>query len=262
MTDPKTSKTPEFLVQHVKFVSVATRDPEAKLIEILKACRGVRVLANWVFYLDSRAMRELFSSSDLSPTRLCVSAEATEDVFFQVSQGPEPCLMDLSLPIFQNLTHLELICASEDGWKYWDGLSLLSNLTHLSVDHGYFHSQAYIEVARKILFQCPASLRVFVFWVPSRSLIRGGWKEVYAINKGNVDPRAVVASTGGFIKDDPFGHPEYALCRSHPDTERDWKGKTTGKDFWELAEEIIERRRKWLQEVRQAFAPLLLSMED
>jgi hypothetical protein len=164
--------------------------------------------------------------------------------------------MNFSLPIFRNLTHLELICASEFGCERWDSLSLLSNLTHFAVDHAQFHSRAYTEVAKRILSQCPASLRVFVFWVPSRLFYWGLVEELDAINKGDVDLRAIAGSKPGgllisMIRElgDYRKYSEYALYRSPIHTTRDWKGMTAGKDFWGLAEEIIERRRQWLKEL-------------
>ncbi|KAJ2932151.1 hypothetical protein H1R20_g4940, partial [Candolleomyces eurysporus] len=241
LTDPNTSKPAEYFAQHVKFLAVLTFAMESKVINILRACTGVRVLASWGPSFGSDAMREFLSSS-LSPSRLSIVAEA--NLLPQARRRT-----DFSLPIFQSLTHLELLCVSEDEWKHWDCLSSLSNLTHLSLDYATVDLQNN-EGTRRALALCPTSLRIFVIGISPWAFSNGNESEAQAINNGDVDPRAIMAcweKPGGNVRMSRY---EYALCCSSQDRMNEWMGKTTGKDFWELAEEIVERRRKWLQKMR------------
>ncbi|KAJ2911888.1 hypothetical protein MD484_g8523, partial [Candolleomyces efflorescens] len=186
-------------------------------------------------------IKELFnSSSHFSPSR--------SPVFLGTYR------VDFSLHIYQNLTHLELLSVTGDGYMYWDSLSSLSNLTHLSVYHFYFFSPDFVEVTHRILRQCPRSLRVLVNWMPSIAYGAGHWDRVHAINKGAVDPRAIVGYCNKREEEtedkrSPSGHFGFALYRSFVDRTGDWMGETVGKDFWELAEEIVERRREWLDKM-------------
>lgn len=246
VTDPQTSKPADFFAQHVKVLVISTRYRQPEVVQILRACSGARMVANWMGLGESDAMRELFSSSHFSPSRYSVSAVATELSSWPLEPGAHR--MDFSLPIFQNLTHLEILCATGEGCRYWNSLSSLSNLTHLSVYHFYFFSPNFVEVTKKILRQCPKSLRILVNWMPSLAYGRGNWDKVHAINEGVVDPRAIIAYCNRI--EPQTGHFEFALRRSFADRTRDWMGKTVGKDFWELAEEIVERRREWLHKFR------------
>jgi hypothetical protein len=75
-------------------------------------------------------------------------------------------------------------------------------------------------------------------------------RDVLSINMGDIDLRAVMVVEVPLNRklEKDFSH---AVCRTLGDARRDWEGKTTGKDFWELAEEIVERRREqWLENVR------------
>ena len=78
-------------------------------------------------------------------------------------------------------------------------------------------------------------------------------EELDTINNGDVDLRAIAGSKPGSLLisliDADRKYSDYGLYRSPEHTTRDWKGMTAGKDFWGLAEEIIERRRKWLQDL-------------
>ncbi|RXW13074.1 hypothetical protein EST38_g12780 [Candolleomyces aberdarensis] len=245
LTDPNTSKPAEYFAKHIKFLAILTFAMRPEVINILRACTGVRVLVSWGPTFETDAMRELFSSSYLSPSRLSIVAEAD-----LLPQGRRRHI-DFSLPIFQGLTHLELLCASENEWKYWDGLSSLSNLTHLSVEPASSDTQ-HTERTRRILALCPTSLRIFVNWVPSWAFPIGGENEAHAImiNNGDVDPRAIMAWWGKPEGNEYMSRYEYALRYSSGSRLNEWLGKATGKDFWELAEEIVERRRKWLQKRR------------
>lgn len=245
MTDPNTNKTAEFLSQHVKYLCATEGCLEAEVIEIIKTCKGVQVLSIWALpYFENDAMRQLFASSHLCPSRMYILAIPTH-----YSSYPTRCRVNFSLAIFQNLTHLHIVCSSEEALQFWDNLSSMSNLTHLSVDHVLFGRQIYAQVARDILSLCPTSLCIFVIWIPPpRSIPRGGLDEVRSINQGDVDPRAIVASHESLLQD-PFDHYEYALYHPWSEVLPDWTGKNTGKDFWELAEDIVARRRDWLQTV-------------
>ncbi|KAJ2929138.1 hypothetical protein H1R20_g7959, partial [Candolleomyces eurysporus] len=251
IADPNTRKTAEFFAQHVKFLTVRTWDyPEVEMQTILRACRGVKVLTNWgTFYPTCRAFQTVFSSSYLSPSRLSILGDSL--------LPQEHWRMDFSLPVFQNLTHLEVRrIAAEGPWNKWDGLSLLGNLTHFSVTTRSLPPPD-VEWVKGILARCPATLRIFIICIPFNSISRGGLGEFPLINKGDADLRAVLAvkfwTRQDLQRDYPHSHFEYALPRARYEEHlRDWVGRTAGKDFWELAEEVVERRREWLQKTHSA----------
>jgi hypothetical protein len=156
LTEPDTTKLAEFFARHVKVVAIFTSPIVGLEIEILRACIGVRVQISWEEYLQSSELVRLFSASHLSPTRLSLNVQNDTDE----SPPPSPNedntrRLDLSLAIFQNLTHLELICSENDVYEDWGALSSLSNLTHFAVDHMFFRTMESARVARKILALCP-----------------------------------------------------------------------------------------------------------
>ncbi|KAJ2911892.1 hypothetical protein MD484_g8526, partial [Candolleomyces efflorescens] len=240
LTDPNSSKPADFFARHVKLLAISTGYRLPQVTEILRACSGVNVLVNWMGY-GSTTIEQLFNSSHFSPSRY--------SVFLGTYR------INFTLHIYQNLTHLEILSATGDGYIYWESLSSLSNLTHLSVYHFYFLSPNFVEVTHRIIRQCPRSLRVLVNWMPSIAYGEGHWDRVHAINIGAVDPRAIVGycnkrdSERTEDKRSPSGHFEFALYRPFVDRTGDWMGETVGKDFWELAEEIVERRREWLDKM-------------
>lgn len=257
ITSPNASKNAAYLGRHVKFLAVTTIAYGAKeLFIILSACISVRVLSFWGSLQPSYwIFRQLFSSPHISPTRLSFTGGSPEGTLF-VPQNH--WLVEFSLPIFRNLTHLEVVRATAEPWNYWtrNGLSALANLTHLSVYQSY-PPPDFVEVANGILAQCPTSLRILIVGIDSKWLYIAGLRGAQSINKGDVDLRVVMlvqsrSCEGDLQKDHPQGHFEYAVCRSNPDWRddlRDWTGKAISKDLWEMAEEKIAQRNEWLRQV-------------
>jgi hypothetical protein len=161
--------------------------------------------------------------------------------------------VQFSYPIFQNVTHLTLVWCHTDGSPEgevkpkWDTLRNLKNLTHMSLYSAFVVRRGFSKSIETIVSSCPRSLRVFIFW------ISGAWNfcrlslcldEVRTVYEGEIDMRVVIGSMGN-----QWVNEAQAFRRSLSDSLRDRAGIPDEKNFWALAEDMIEerRRRKGLQ---------------
>lgn len=149
-------------------------------------------------------------------------------------------------PIFRNVTHLELVwfrtdrSTAKDDIK-WDTLATLESLTHLSIFPAFQLKEGYSRLMGEIISLGPISLRVFIIWVYDTYYFSEGspvFNDTVAISKGDLDMRTVPAYMGNF----EVG--EYGISRLHDDALEDCAGISVGKDFWTLAEDYIEARRR------------------
>lgn len=235
--DPSSTKGLGFFELHVKVFILAALSMTNDVAAILKACKGIETLAIWSFK-SAEPTKKVIASPVLSPLRLSVIAE-----LFFIGQR------HFAHPIFQNVTHLEVVCYDDDDWE-WETLSQLRHLTHLCFDARYFNAtpRSYSQLVKDTIAFCPPTLRVFILWYDSalHSLSGGDQSEdIDSIYKGAVDLRAVVAHEG---RSD--GTTGIQFCRDFPDILKDWAGLSEDKDFWTQAEDRIEERRRRLTEVR------------
>jgi hypothetical protein len=97
---------------------------------------------------------------------------------------------------------------------------------------------------------CPRHLRVFIAWIetPHTDLFR---EELEAIRDGDVDPRLVHGCIAEAHSVDNWRHP-YTVVSSYPSFLDDDKYSALSdyRDFWALAEDIVEERRRKKLEVR------------
>ncbi|KAJ7584053.1 hypothetical protein C8J56DRAFT_1054576 [Mycena floridula] len=187
------------------------------LRSIFSACSGLQTIA--IFLLDWEEGQE-------GPER----DVALDDL---ASSGPRPsklscdfrCMRRLdgsdrfSLPLFQNVTHLELDVDNVDDF---DGrrLHYLTQLTHLSICDAYeqFHRSQIIQK-----LHLPDSVSVCILYSPSYLLLS---RDI--INDMIPDPRIVIAKDPVYRgEDDGNGH----------------RLAEDDLDMWEEAEEIVKVRR-------------------
>ncbi|KAJ6534457.1 hypothetical protein DFH09DRAFT_1369819 [Mycena vulgaris] len=131
-----------------------------------------------------------------------------EDLFFSTQP-------DFTLPLFSQITHLELIDYPEViDVKMWSGIAFIPNLTHL-----YFSSIGFIRLWFSLLDTCK-SLRVLVWLSPNGEFVADD-QDGEALAR---DTRFVVMRCGEYVKD--------------------WQtGAYTGSDYWTRAEDFIAKRR-------------------
>ena len=254
-------KTPHFFSSHVKSLvivlgSIYTSGSShlEKILEILEACPNVETLAfsghlitdrdSWV---ASQNLLDFIAAPELAPRRLYIGSKLFHDHQRHFSH-----------PIFQNATHLELICQRDFGdslkeqWD-WSTLRYLTNLTHLSV---YFEPTweraSYAECVERTISACPQSLRVFVAWlmVGGPVSLRDGLR---AIQEGYLDERVVLGYVAWTHVGINTGSHPYTLVRSYEDMDNgtyqwdaaadDCSESEGGESMWALAEDIIEKRR-------------------
>jgi hypothetical protein len=195
-------------------------------VAALKICRGVRTLVIW-----SRSrhheLQTLFSATEpqlglLTPIHLSIFSESFlhEQYRFHYS-------------IFRNVTHLDIVCDSEDAWK-GDPLSQLSRLTHLSLDVVY-EVKDVAQLFREALCACLPSLCVLVVWLDSPYFqeTHPCFGDVRAVYAGEIDTRAIPACLRGRQEG------EYVAISCDCDHLcQDWAaGCSTG--FWTQAEAIV-----------------------
>lgn len=117
----------------------------------------------------------------------------------------------------------------------------------MSLYSAFIVRRGFSESIETIVSSCPRSLRVFIFWVS------GAWNfcrlslcldEVRTVYEGEIDMRVVIGSMGN-----QWVNETQAFRRSLSDSLRDRAGIPDEKNFWALAEDMIEerRRRKGLQ---------------
>lgn len=235
-------RSSQFFASNVKSLSISRDYSDLDLEDtrtVLQACPNVEWLAFWGFsrsWGKNSALNNLHAvivSPTLSPRRLSIMT-----CLFPEDQ------IHFSHTIFQNVTHLELVVKLEpkDEVK-WDTLGTLQNLTHLSILPGVKLRDGISGLAGDIISHSPRSLRMFVIWIADSWYFVEESEYFYdmrAIYEGSVDMRAVLAFLGNL----PEEYGKYSISRSLEDLLNDCAGIPKGKDFWRLAEERIEDRRR------------------
>ncbi|KAJ2932326.1 hypothetical protein H1R20_g4733, partial [Candolleomyces eurysporus] len=242
--DPNSTKSADFFASHVKAILI-TESCHTNLLSILKACHNVEILALWgtsseydsegpaQSNKDLRDFHDFLASPELSPRWISIGSD-----ILPINK------VRFSYPIFQNVTHAELVWGSRNGDSdevQWDTLRYLPFLTHFSV-FSSLHIRGCGRWVQETVDLCPRSLRVFILWIYPASFLSHTSEEfegVKGIQDGDIDSRAVVAYMGNSLPTPCDLHP---ILRSYDDGVRDCAGVPVGKDFWTLAEEFIEER--------------------
>jgi hypothetical protein len=125
----------------------------------------------------------------------------------------------------------------------WSTLQELLSVTHLHVDV-YFHTAHPAQTTRTILSLCAPTLRVFIFgFILPMNGSTGLAKELRAIDKGELDPRVVLAAYSGSLEY-CLEEPHNALEVSGGEIYNDWgHPSTTLTTLWERAEQVIKERQ-------------------
>ncbi|TFK66881.1 hypothetical protein BDN72DRAFT_126589 [Pluteus cervinus] len=181
-----------------------------ELIPLLGSCPNLVNIAIW-FGSDWSSPMLLEQISKLSPQRLSVnliglmSLERFTEKFAQ-------------LPVFTNLTHLELASVC-NAWEEVEGIQYLPKLTHLSMPE--YADQAIITLIRNALEYC-AVLKVLVMF-----------------GQAGIGEVVVQVQTAGRVKE--IGDPR--IVSLHCNYLEEWLlSASGGKGMWALAEEIVASR--------------------
>ncbi|KAJ2924612.1 hypothetical protein H1R20_g12483, partial [Candolleomyces eurysporus] len=244
--DSSSTKSTDFFATYVKVVAIVTlRSDAANALSVLKACPNVEILVLWsnpnkleaggaspygTLAKDLRDLRDFITSPKLSPRRI--------SMFHHILTTSE---VHFSHPIFQNVTHLELVRV--DSKAGWETLRSLPCLTHVSA-HCLSSLEGCGQWTREAMDLFPPTLRVFIVWFYPDLCFENTHAEfegVKAIQDGDIDSRAVVAYMGSSLLSSWDLHP---ILRLYKDIIEDWIGCSVGKDFWTLAEEFIEERHR------------------
>lgn len=224
VTASDTTKPPDFFAAHVKSLlfRLDTIPIPSHIPDILYKCTSVKSLAMWVESdMHSPELQAILTSDRLEPTRLSLPE-------YLLGEGNAI----FAHPIFRRVTHLDVLCASATDWT-WGALATLENMTHLNIELQY-PVKDLTPYVTAILSECPRSLRTLVL-SPSFgfSLVD---EEVRAMNKGEIDPRVVVAS----------GDPHHAGFRmTWTETQNQWgRPSTTSITLWSRADDFIRKRQK------------------
>ena len=195
LLEPETRKPSDFFATHVKILVIADIYLDHKIVSALKTCRGVQTLVIWA-RCSNRELQELFGASEalLTTKRLSLFSESFLESRYR-----------FHYPIFQNVTHLDLVCDDEDAWKR-DRLSQLSHLTHLSLDVRFKVTSA-ARLVGDVLHACLPSLCILVLWLDLEYFDDGHqcFGDIKAISAGDIDIRAAVACMrSGYVKAEKY----------------------------------------------------------
>jgi hypothetical protein len=217
-------------------------------LTILKACQGVESLhiwsTIWVHFRERGNFQNFITSPSitLSPRRLFI-----RDVLSNRRD-----LSHFGHAIFRNLTHLEVDMFSK--WE-WDTLRELNCLTHLSLE---VDSDMDSRTVSRMVTQFPNSLKIIIFWAPeylfgvrhapgSEGEILDGDEAVEvmkSIQDGQTDQRGVLGDRAGNLKARSERDPQWNLDRILAwESSNASRFDASRKDYWTLAEELVERRR-------------------
>ncbi|TFK61657.1 hypothetical protein BDN72DRAFT_849490 [Pluteus cervinus] len=180
---------------------------------ILSSCRNVTNLAIW---LDNVAHDDLPPLLTLRPHRLSIYLNDFFKGPFQENHA--------KLPMFNNLTHLDLVSQETLNWDSIQGVQYIPKLTHLSLSIPMDEVPASGSSVLPNALQYCGHLSVLILW-----------EEMESSN-----------STIGFVNEMPF-HQDISddprvvliLCASFEQWEL---GSQGGRDMWAVADEIVARR--------------------
>ncbi|KAF7364205.1 hypothetical protein MSAN_01079900 [Mycena sanguinolenta] len=198
------SKPAQFIRDNVWHLFVESGYLRDTLNTFIPFCTGVRSLV--IFDPHSQILSQLATAR---PQRLAVPIE-----FFNCTERSMP--IDLALPMFSSLTHLDVWEETIAISPSWSGLALLPALTHLA-----FLRISY-DVGVSILGMCP-KLQVITN-VEDRD--RRGWPMLFT-TADDWEPRFVgmVLTTENYLSD--------------------WEaGLRGGSDFWARADAFVAMRRR------------------
>ncbi|KAJ7154502.1 hypothetical protein C8R46DRAFT_1117539 [Mycena filopes] len=129
---------------------------------------------------------------------------------------PSPVEKDVTLPLFANITHLDIFYYLNEPWESWSKLAKMPNLSHLSF-HDHYISNA---ICQGVLKQCK-SLEVLAIVFTTRDALR---KQAPKRAPLGADPRFVMMLLADYLGD--------------------WEnGAHGGEDYWVRAEEYVRQRR-------------------
>ncbi|KAJ7719281.1 hypothetical protein B0H16DRAFT_1571743 [Mycena metata] len=129
---------------------------------------------------------------------------------------PSPAEKDFTLPLFANITHLDIFYYISEPWESWSKLAKIPHLSHLSI-HDHYISNA---ICQGILKHC-RSLQVLANVFTTRDTLR---KQAPKRAPLAADPRFVMMLLSDFLGD--------------------WEnGAHGGEDYWDRAEEYVRQRR-------------------
>jgi hypothetical protein len=193
------SRPPNFFASYVKTLVLTSVVNAKQAARIMSVCTGV------VNFASSVPCTTLVPTpNSFHPQRLSINLGSR--------QVADP---DFSLPLFANVTHLEIVTKGTS-WSGWSGFENLHRLTHLAVSFQGDARLGTLDVLHQILASC-SSLKVLV-----------------VIAHNDYISRATLD-----LVQDHFSDPRVAFIREEARLQ-DWlRGLDGGRDMWERAEELV-----------------------
>lgn len=242
--EQSTKKTIQFFASNVKILIVAsaTTGPIGAIIIMLKSLQNLQTLVIWDWHAT---LHEAIAASHPALTRLSLTRTR-----------PLPAQRHFTHPMFQNVTHLEIVWRYPEcweGWK-WESLQQLEHLTHFALNLisnflDKISPNGLVDLVKGVISNCPGTVRVLILWVPRYAFFQRPFRDARTFEHVcKIDDRGRVV-VGCFIahpEEEHGGVPDdVPIKRSFEENLYDWAGVSTGKSFWNLAEDEISERRAW-----------------
>lgn len=196
-------KPAEFIQKYVQNLCISSYGSISYHVHIYARCSNARNV------LFRGAVRPVRRALPFGPARLTVQATLWSD-------------MDLSLPFYQNITHLDVGIAGFDSPTAQTHLRLLPSLTHFAISfHGAFLDKINHSIEQALeqpnLVLCLAEIH-------------------YTVRTD----RKLYLQTALARREDP----RYVVLQGSVSCEREWRKRTRGEwDKWDEAEAVVRSRQ-------------------
>ncbi|KAF9050490.1 hypothetical protein BJ165DRAFT_1525709 [Panaeolus papilionaceus] len=178
---------------------------------VLQHCTDIQNLTMWIPYGDCSSLVPILEAQ---PSLRRISFDPS--LFFRSWDEDTP--IPFNLPMFRNITHLEVISATPS-WSKWQYLEALPSLTHLAL--GGVVSRVLI---RNLLRRCERLQVLVIYYFAGISVWETGYSEI----EDEVDER---------VEDD--GRLMVLTTARFPGLVEMWeRGARGGDGFWELVQNI------------------------
>ncbi|TFK62623.1 hypothetical protein BDN72DRAFT_848468 [Pluteus cervinus] len=238
LLDTLQSRPDSFFHKHVKVLRLGMHLSAQHLALLASKCLGIHSLE--CLYTLPLEADPIHAEKDLDEyfTTLLAGVMKPSKVIIDADEHRISCKnFTLHAPLFQDITHLELLCLDKSK-SIGPELRALRRLLRLKVQVWFRHSrvldvETYKQCVDRVLTFCPPTVQTCVFFCAELPLQSFPLQAPIAqMARGEYDHRLVLGSLGKL----PFGD-EFRAIRGH------WcLSSTFGEDVWEEAERIIRSR--------------------
>ncbi|KAF6749866.1 hypothetical protein DFP72DRAFT_911926 [Ephemerocybe angulata] len=230
--DPASTKPPNFFEIHVKTIFIDEIHPQ-KVAPILKKCSCIISLCLWGV---TSLSKPYLSVTTVAPKRLSLAASTLDSN-----------ARHFSLPLFRQVTHLDIYCGIGSGSEDmdWSTLNGLKHITHFSVSLDP-DEPSYGDIIRSI----PVSVRIMILYLVDFDVEDQG---IQAIADGQIDDRVVIC-----LVSQTRAPLDYYNKLAHILAKTSWQGLRDGwrypltltQSIWVEAEVAVVRRRLHMAQAR------------